>query len=101
MTNQIVYLTQYNKDYQSLQEEVLEDYKKKCIICNTKENITITNILPEEIYTELAYETWNNIPLCKYCNQKLTDKNRTQPNGIKNLIELIKLEDKKHVKWLR
>ena len=90
MTKQIIYVTNYNKPIHKLKQEVIHEYSEKCIICGCKEEIIITTILPEEIYTELNNETWNNIPLCKYCNQKLRDYNKKDKNGIKNLLQLVK-----------
>ena len=93
---QVIYLTEYEKKYDTIIRQTTQDYGTNCIICQTPENITITPILPESIYTELAHERWNNIPLCKYCQEKLEDKNAANPNGIRNLIQLIKQE---HLKW--
>lgn len=98
---EVIYITSYNKKEEQLQKEVLHEYSRECTICNSKENITITPILPENIYTELINETWNNIPLCENCKNMLEKHNNKDPNGIKNLVKLIKQEDKKHINWLK
>lgn len=99
MTEEIIYITSYNKKPQQLLKEVLKDYARECLICSSKENIIITPVLSETIYTELSNETWNNIPLCKNCKNTLEQYNNRNHNGIRNLVKLIKQEDKKHAKW--
>lgn len=97
MQEEVIYITQYNIDYEKLTRLVLKDYENKCVICGSTEKIRLTQILPEEIYTELAKETWNNIPLCKYCAMKLDDLSKKEDNGIKNLLKVLKEEyEKRH-----
>lgn len=99
MTEEIIYVTSYNKKPRKLQEEVLEDYSRECLICSSKEDVIITPVLSEIIYAELANETWNNILLCKNCKNMLEKCNNINHNGVRNLVKLVKQEDEKHAKW--
>ena len=92
MKTEVIYITQYPTDYQTLKKEVTREYGSSCLICNSTEDLEITTILPEDIYLELSYETWNNTVLCKSCKTKLDYRNRKNKNGFKNLIILIKEE---------
>lgn len=101
MKEEVIYITSYNKEQKTLQDEVMQDYEEKCVVCGQTSELQIANILSEEIYTELKNETWNNIPLCKYCQMKLKRYNIEDSNGFKNLIKLIKTEYQKHLDWLK
>lgn len=101
MKTEVIYITQYLKDPQTLQKEVTKEYDSKCLICNSTEDLVITTILPEEIYLELSHETWNNILLCKCCKTKLDYKNKKNTNGFKNMTLLIKEEYKNKIGWLK
>ena len=101
MKTEVIYITQYPKNPETLQKEVTEEYDSKCLICNSTEDLVITTILPEELYLELSYETWNNILLCKSCKTKLDYKNKKNTNGFKNIIILIKEEHKTKISWLK
>lgn len=101
MTTEIIYITQYHQDFQTIKDNTINEYGNNCIICNTTENLEITTILPEDIYLELSHETWNNIILCKSCKSKLDYKNQENPNGFKNMISLIKQEYANKIQWLK
>lgn len=101
MTTEIIYITQYHQDFQTIKDDIINEYGNNCIICNTTEDLEITTILPEEIYLELSHETWNNIILCKSCKSKLDHKNKENPNGFKNMISLIKQEYANKIQWLK
>lgn len=101
MTTEVIYITQYPQDFQTIKETVTREYGNKCIICNSTQEVEITTILPEEVYLELSHETWNNILLCRCCKTKLDNLNKKDKNGFKNLLFLIKQEYNNKILWLK
>lgn len=39
MTTEIIYITQYHQDFQTIKDNTINEYGNNCIICNTTEDL--------------------------------------------------------------
>ena len=68
----------------------VKDRDKKCLVCDSTENLTAHHLFGKGIYRGIAYETSNGATMCESCHNKFHNeyKNNCNPENFKKFLIL-------------